>query len=312
MKGEGRNATETRSRIRGDGARSGGARRRAVARAGDRGAAATPRVLRLNTSDTNDRVHRPGAELRLHRLASRVPHLRAAPVVSGQAGRRGRTARAGGRAGHAAGQQQRPDVHLHRSGGTSASPTGVRYAEELRPCDRAGPASQDAVSRGELRLEDILGADAVQAGRRTTPSGVVVNGDRLAISLIRPAPDFMLADLDGLLLRRPREPAHRPARSHRRPRGRPVLLRRVQRASSRSSCERNPYYGGKRPQRWDEVKVAQNVGVQTSYLQVRRGEIDLDMLGAPARRPDGADPQLRDQHVAATSSFPASSSSTSR
>ena len=43
----------------------------------------------------------------------------------------------------------------------------------------------------------------------------------------------------------------------------------------------NPYYRGTRPQRWDEVKIAQNVGVQTSYLQVRRGEIDLDISGLP-------------------------------
>ena len=44
---------------------------------------------------------------------------------------------------------------------------------------------------------------------------------------------------------------------------------------------RNPNYGGARPQRWDEVTITQNVNPQTSYLQVRRGEIDLDIAGLP-------------------------------
>jgi peptide/nickel transport system substrate-binding protein len=40
-------------------------------------------------------------------------------------------------------------------------------------------------------VADIVGADAVQKGKRTTPSGVGVKGDSLSISLVRPAPDFM-------------------------------------------------------------------------------------------------------------------------
>ena len=38
---------------------------------------------------------------------------------------------------------------------------------------------------------DIRGAAAVQAGKAKTPSGVNVSGDQLAITLTRPAPDFL-------------------------------------------------------------------------------------------------------------------------
>ena len=45
--------------------------------------------------------------------------------------------------------------------------------------------------------------------------------------------------------------------------------------------EKSPYYGGSRPQRWDAIDVAVGMAKQTSYLQVRKGEVDLDLYGLP-------------------------------
>jgi len=44
---------------------------------------------------------------------------------------------------------------------------------------------------------------------------------------------------------------------------------------------KNPFYGGSRPQRWDLIRVAVEVGEQASYLQVRKGEADLDLYSLP-------------------------------
>jgi peptide/nickel transport system substrate-binding protein len=44
---------------------------------------------------------------------------------------------------------------------------------------------------------------------------------------------------------------------------------------------RNPYYGGKRKQNWDVIRVTVEMGEQASYLQVRKGEADLDLYSIP-------------------------------
>ena len=44
---------------------------------------------------------------------------------------------------------------------------------------------------------------------------------------------------------------------------------------------KNPYYGGKRRQNWDVVRVVVEMGEQASYLQVRKGEADLDLYSIP-------------------------------
>jgi peptide/nickel transport system substrate-binding protein len=44
---------------------------------------------------------------------------------------------------------------------------------------------------------------------------------------------------------------------------------------------KNPYYGGNRKQIWDVIRVTVEMGEQASYLQVRKGEADLDLYSLP-------------------------------
>ena len=44
---------------------------------------------------------------------------------------------------------------------------------------------------------------------------------------------------------------------------------------------KNPYYGGNRKQTWDVIRVVVEMGEQASYLQVRKGEADLDLYSLP-------------------------------
>jgi ABC-type transport system substrate-binding protein len=127
---------------------------------------------------------------------------------------------------------------------------------------------------------DIVGASAVMAGKRTTPSGVVVNGDTLTISLVRPAPDFMSRIAMVFFCAVPENLPIDPQGVKTPPGAGPYYVAEFS-GTKPILIKRNPYYGGDRPQRWDEVILNQNVNTQTSYLQVRRGEIDLDMAGLP-------------------------------
>ena len=127
---------------------------------------------------------------------------------------------------------------------------------------------------------DIVGAAAVIAGKATTPSGVRVNGDRLTIRLTRAAPDFLSRVAMPFFCAVPENFPIDPNGVRQVPSAGPYYFAEFNRKVS-ILIKRNPYYRGTRPQRWDEVKVAQNVGVQASYLQVRRGEVDLDISGLP-------------------------------
>jgi peptide/nickel transport system substrate-binding protein len=51
--------------------------------------------------------------------------------------------------------------------------------------------------------------------------------------------------------------------------------------NKRIVLRKNPNYGGSRPQRWDVITVEVGMAEQTSYLQVRKGEVDLDLYSLP-------------------------------
>ncbi len=129
-------------------------------------------------------------------------------------------------------------------------------------------------------VSDVVGAAAVQAGKRTTPSGVTVRGDTLTIRLVRPAPDFLARVAMVFFIAVPEDLPIDPRGVKTPPGAGPYYVAEFS-GSKPILIRRNPYYGGSRPQRWDEIILNQNVNSQTSYLQVRRGEIDLDMAGLP-------------------------------
>ncbi len=153
----------------------------------------------------------------------------------------------------------------------------VTAASFRRAIERAlSPKMQSPAS---TFVGDIVGAGAVQAGKATTPSGVSVSGNRLVVRLERVAPDFLSRISMMFFCAVPEDFPLDPAGVT--PPGsgpyyvasfdgkQPILLKR------------NPYYRGGRPQRWDEMRITQSVNTQTSYLQVRKGDVDLDLGGLP-------------------------------
>ena len=129
-------------------------------------------------------------------------------------------------------------------------------------------------------VSDIVGAEAVQSGKRERPAGVIAKGDTLTIKLKAASADLLArlamrffcavpADLEldskGVKLPPMAGPYYFAAREP----GRSITLRR------------NPYYGGNRTPRVDGIQVTVNTDLQTSLLQVRRGEADVDITGLP-------------------------------
>ena len=173
------------------------------------------------------RVHRPGAELRLPRLAAGDDDVRAAPVVPRQVGRRGSEARPRGREGLPAREQQRTHLHVPRPPRLPVLRRHHGHRRELPARDRACSQPEDAVARRVVLGRHPRGGRG--AGRQGDDA-VGREGQR------RPAHDHSdapgarlpLPYRDAVLLRDPGEPADRLARGHERPRRRPVLLRRVQ------------------------------------------------------------------------------------
>jgi peptide/nickel transport system substrate-binding protein len=242
-------------------------------------AAAEPRVLRLNVSDTNVEFIDPALNYDFigWRLATMTcARLLSYPDKSGTAGAR-----------------LVPEV---ARGMPTVSNNGLTYTFRVRPNFRFSDGNRVTPGSFKRAIEralspkmqspaasfanDIVGADAVIAGKGTTPSGVRVSGDRLIVRLERPAPDFMSRIAMPFFCAVPENLPFDSRGVRAFASAGPYYYAEFNRTAS-ILLRRNPNYGGPRPQRWDEVKVTQNVAVQTSYLQVRRGEIDLDLAGLP-------------------------------
>jgi ABC-type transport system substrate-binding protein len=163
---------------------------------------------------------------------------------------------------------------------------GLRYADGraitpesfARAVERSLAPKQQAF--GGLFLSDLIGAKAVLDGKATRPAGMKVRGNTIAFTLQRPAPDFLYRIALNFFCATPPDT--------------PVTAKGVSFVSGSGPytvtsvdpgrgmvLRQNPYYTGKRLQRWDEVRVVLGTEVNASLLQVRRGEVDLDLGGLP-------------------------------
>jgi peptide/nickel transport system substrate-binding protein len=127
-------------------------------------------------------------------------------------------------------------------------------------------------------LADVAGIKAVQAGKRTRAAGVTVTGNRLSIRLTKVAPDFIARLAMPFFCS---VPPDFPFTVDNKPPGAGPYYDASFVPSREIVLKRNPYYGGMRPQRWDEMRIALTVPVNASYLQVRKGEADYDMAALP-------------------------------
>jgi peptide/nickel transport system substrate-binding protein len=129
-------------------------------------------------------------------------------------------------------------------------------------------------------LGDVVGADKVMAGKASTPSGVRVSGDTLTTRLTKPAPDFLNRIAMPFFCAVPPNLPINPNGVNTPPGAGPYYISSKE-VNKRIVLRKNPNYGGSRPQRWDVITVEVGMAEQTSYLQVRKGEVDLDLYSLP-------------------------------
>jgi peptide/nickel transport system substrate-binding protein len=164
--------------------------------------------------------------------------------------------------------------------------SGLRFADgraiTAESFARAVERSLDPKQQGYggLFLSDLVGATAVLDGKATRPAGLKVQGSTISFRLQRPAPDFLYRIALNFYCAVPSDtpvtakgvsfvPGSGPYTVTSVDPGRGMVLRQ------------NPYYSGTRLQRWDEVRVVFGTEVNASLLQVRRGEVDLDLGALP-------------------------------
>jgi peptide/nickel transport system substrate-binding protein len=135
-------------------------------------------------------------------------------------------------------------------------------------------------SPGATFFSDIVGADKVMAGKSTRPSGVTVSGNTLTISLTKVAPDFISRMAMNFMCAVPPNLPIDPQGVNTPPGAGPYYIS-SKKKGTQIVLRKNPYYGGERRQIWDVIRVTVETGEQASYLQVRKGEADLDLYSLP-------------------------------
>ena len=127
---------------------------------------------------------------------------------------------------------------------------------------------------GGFYVSDIAGQDAYSAGRAAHISGVVASGDRLSITLVRPAPDFLariaMPFFCAVPLHTPISATGLPAI----PSAGPYYIAEHVR-DQRIVLERNPNYHGPRPRRLREIQYTLGVPPAKSVADVRGGMADF-------------------------------------
>jgi len=165
-----------------------------------------------------------------------------------------------------------------RSGFRFSDGSPVTAASFARAIERA--LSPKMQSPGATFLGDIVGADKVLAGKTTRPTGVTANGNTLTVRLTKAAPDFISRMAMPFLCAVPPNLPIDPQGVNVLPSAGPYYISSKSKGSQ-IVLRKNPYYGGKRRQDWDVIRVVVEMGEQASYLQVRKGEADLDLYSLP-------------------------------
>jgi oligopeptide transport system substrate-binding protein len=129
-------------------------------------------------------------------------------------------------------------------------------------------------------ITDIVGASDVAAGKTNTASGVVVNGNKLTITLTKPSADFIArislpffsAIPHGMPINGKGETKFASAGPY-------MVVNWTQGRSA--EFDRNPNYTGKRPRNVSKFLVTVNTDPDQAFLQVKSGQVDDDVGGPP-------------------------------
>ena len=250
-----------------------------AASAGGNGSEATSGVLRVNISESDVQYLDPQLDYEFFGwtlLFATCANLMSYPDKGGAAG--GRLVPEVARGFPTVSKNGKTYTFRIRKGFRFNTGQAVTAGSFARAIERA--LNKEMASPAASFISDVVGADAVLAGKRTRPAGVIVKGDtltlklkgasadlvsRLAMRFFCAVPEDLPIDPQGVKLPPMAGPYYFAAREP----GRSVTL------------QRNPYYGGNRTPRVDTIQVSVNTSYETSLLQVRKGEADVDIAGLP-------------------------------
>jgi peptide/nickel transport system substrate-binding protein len=142
---------------------------------------------------------------------------------------------------------------------------------------------------GAQFVSDIVGAHAVQSGRKTSAAGVIADGNRLVIRFTRPVPDFPAQTTMPFFCAVPPTLPSDPEGVGAFPGSGPYFVSEYARGQ-RLVLERNRFYRGKRPHDVDRFVVDLDGGAPSEMIQgIERGDIDW----ADFDQPDYLDPTYK-------------------
>jgi ABC-type transport system substrate-binding protein len=187
------------------------------------------------------------------------------------------------------GARLRPEIAVAMP---TLSPDGRTYTFRIRPGFRFSPPSNEPVTAETFRhtierqiattskdvgieryVSDIVGARTYFAGKARHVSGIAVHGDRLSITLVKPAGDFLTRISMPRFCPVPLSaPTHgggdRPI-----PSTGPYYI--ASSAGGRDVLERNPNYHGQRPRRSERIVFQENVPESKAVALADRAAVDV-------------------------------------
>ncbi|HEX6679777.1 MAG TPA: ABC transporter substrate-binding protein, partial [Gaiellaceae bacterium] len=176
----------------------------------------------------------------------------------------------------------------------TVSPDGRTYTFRIRPGYRFSPPSGEAVTAGTFRYtldralsaknvysagpdlaSDIEGVSAYRAGKAAHISGVSARGNVLAITLVKPAGDFLTRLSMFAFCPVPRSIPiyHRGFAEKPIPSAGPYYIQSIQ--GDRTVLKRNPYYPGQRPRRAERIVYTNDIPTPKAVVLADAADVDL-------------------------------------
>ena len=202
----------------------------------------------------------------------------------------------------AAGARLQPEIAAAMP---AVSNGGRTYTFRIRPGFRFSPPSNEPVTaatfrhtierelanyaQGDTYASDIVGAAAFRAGKASRIAGIAARGNRLTITLTKPAGDFLTRISMPRFCPVPLSvPVHGGEISRPLASAGPYYLASDE--GGRAVLDRNPNYHGNRPRRSVRIVYDENLHDQEGLVLADRGRVDLlpaSITGTPLLEPGG-------------------------
>jgi peptide/nickel transport system substrate-binding protein len=175
-----------------------------------------------------------------------------------------------------------PRISAHGRRYTFTIRRGFRFAKTGAPVRAASfAAAIDRVldprmrSAGAIWVQDVVGADRVQAGQAKTASGIRYHGDALVITLKKPASDLparlALVFFCSIPVNTPHDPNGVTP-----PTAGPYYVSHLD--ANTEVLRRNPYYRGHRPRHPANIVYKFSQPLNAIPLEIERGEVDTGVV----------------------------------